>query len=334
MTYNNRFYSNLTHRDHAYQQQICQQKISSQLNMRRNQIKNSRINTTLMEKNSESQILMFDQQNIEQYSEKQIIKHLIDQIQKDKRPAAFFLDIDGTLADFKENPDDCFIPTDTLNHIQYFIDHDVPVIAVTGRDIRAANKLFESVKLPIAALHGLEIYIADKNILAEQPSNMTDIRIIYEYLCFQCQNHPDLMIENKKSSIALHYRKNPALEDTAKNIMCRIQRKYPDLKLISGKFVFELIANQANKGRAINDLVQHLGLQQHTLIFIGDDVTDEDGFKIINAHSHGMSIKVGKGASIAHHRLSDTRAVADFLNQYRNSISAQFSQNQKQVGEA
>lgn len=110
------------------------------------------------------------------------------------------------------------------------------------------------------------------------PKSFLEISNIYKILARACIAYPSLLIENKKSSIALHYRKAPELEDIAK-IMLEAQKIFPNLRLIQGKFVYELIPAQANKGLAIKEVLAHLNQYEvYTPIFIGDDVTDEDGF--------------------------------------------------------
>ncbi|WP_151820911.1 trehalose-phosphatase, partial [Acinetobacter soli] len=231
-----------------------------------------------------------------------------------------FLDIDGTLSDFQLNPIDSYIPTKTLNILRQIISKKIPVIAVTGRDIDSARKLFESIDLPIAALHGLEIYIGNEKKL-HTPKSFLEISNIYKILARACIAYPSLLIENKKSSIALHYRKAPELEDIAKKLMLEAQKIFPNLRLIQGKFVYELIPAQANKGLAIKEVLAHLNQYEvYTPIFIGDDVTDEDGFYFVNQLEDGISIKVGQGLTHAKYQLKDTKQVYDFLELFLDHI--------------
>ncbi len=94
--------------------------------------------------------------------------------------------------------------------------------------------------------------------------------------------------------------------------MQQISSNYPQLKLYKGKFVIELIPNQADKGKAIKTILNHLNLPSVLPIFIGDDLTDESGFVFINQQS-GLTIKVGSGETQAKYRLKDIDNVANFL---------------------
>ena len=248
------------------------------------------------------------------------LQNLRDKLSSNYNKICLFLDIDGSLCDFQLDPTDSFIPTKTLNILGKIISKEIPVVAVTGRDIDSARKLFGSIHLPIAALHGLEIYLGNEKEL-HTPKNFLEISNIYKILAQACIAYPSLLIENKKSSIALHYRKAPELEDIAKKIILESQKIFPNLKLIQGKFVYELLPAQANKGLAIKEVLAHLNQYEvYTPIFIGDDFTDEDGFYFVNQVEDGISIKVGQGLTHAKYQLQDTKQVHDFLELFLEHI--------------
>ncbi len=56
-------------------------------------------------------------------------------------------------------------------------------------------------------------------------------------------------------------------------------------------------------------------------MFIGDDLTDEYGFELVN-RIHGLSIKVGPGESAARWRIADTGAVRTWLRGYLGFLTA------------
>ena len=110
----------------------------------------------------------------------------------------------------------------------------------------------------------------------------------------------------------LYIIEKPELEDNAIYIMQQIKYFYPQLKLNRGKFVVELLPKQADKGKAIQTILNHLNLPLTHPIFIGDDLTDETGFIFIN-QQFGTSIKVGSGKTEAQYRLKDINSVSNFL---------------------
>ncbi|WP_151817231.1 trehalose-phosphatase, partial [Acinetobacter oleivorans] len=243
-----------------------------------------------------------------------------------------FLDIDGTLAPFQINPEHSFIPNTTLEIIKKIIQLNIPVIAVTGRDVNTASKLLYPIEVPIAGLHGLDICL-DSDHYIRPDLTQINFKQLKQDIQESCEKYPDLLIEDKGYSIAVHYRKKPDLENHAINIMQQISSDYPQLKLNKGKFVIELIPHQADKGKAIKTILNHLNLPSVLPIFIGDDLTDESGFVFINQQS-GLTIKVGCGETQAEYRLKDIDSVANFLFLFQNRIKSLYVKNsQNQNGE-
>lgn len=229
-----------------------------------------------------------------------------------------FLDIDGTLSAFHPDPDQSFIPANTLRIIEKIISQHVPVIAVTGRSVQVAKKLFHPLNLPIAGLHGLEIEL-DAHTHISPDLSPIDFKQIRQDLDSACAAYPQLLLEDKTHSFALHYRQCPALAPVAQQIMQELQASHPLMKLNHGKCVNEILPSQADKGRAIHTFLQHLNHAYPLPIFIGDDLTDESGFKAVNDYG-GLSIKVGSGMSQAQYRLQDINTVRDFLQQFEQFL--------------
>ncbi|MFN0298464.1 trehalose-phosphatase [Acinetobacter albensis] len=241
----------------------------------------------------------------------------------EKKQFILFLDIDGTLSEFHSDPSQSFISHTTLKILEKLKNLNVQVIAITGRSVKIASQLFSPLDLPIAGTHGLEIKIDQKNLSKEIES--INYPLIRESLKQACIPYPKLLIENKDYSVALHYRQCPELEQTAYKIIKDVQLLHPELKINTGKYVFELLPHGADKGQAIHKILQHFNLPTAFSIFIGDDRTDESGFKVINEVS-GMSIKVGAEETRASYRLKNVNAVEKFLDLFsklleKNSLS-------------
>jgi len=243
-----------------------------------------------------------------------------------------FLDIDGTLSPFQINPEQSFIPNSTLEIIKEIIELNIRVIAVTGRDVATAQKLLKPIEIPIAGLHGLDIHV-DSNTTIRPDLTDINFKKLKQDIIQACKTYPELLIEDKGYSVALHYRKNPELENNAIYIMQQIKYFYPQLKISKGKYVIELIPKQANKGQAIQTILNHFNSPLSYPIFIGDDLTDESGFIFTNQKS-GISIKVGSGETEAKYRLKDINNVANFLFLFQDRIKKLYVKNsQNQNGE-
>lgn len=268
--------------------------------------------------------------NNESYSSNvlQLISH---HFSKEKQ-YCLFLDIDGTLSEFHIDPSQSFIPKTTLQTLQQLIDLDIAVIAMTGRSVKVASQLFFPLQPPIAGTHGLEIQI-DQETKLNTCVDQIDISLLQYNVQKACLAYPQLLIENKDYSVAIHYRQYPELAEIAKKIANDVQCMHPKFKINEGKYVFELLPAEADKGRAIQQILDHFNFPHVLPIFIGDDKTDESGFKIIN-HYHGVSIKVGEEQTQAHYRLKNVADVAHFLDLFSQFLKTHFSrQSQVSNGE-
>ena len=82
-----------------------------------------------------------------------------------------------------------------------------------------------------------------------------------------------------------------------------------------GKEVVDLTVVDVDKGVALLRLRDAWGLPPGSggVMYIGDDVTDEDAFAVLDDASGDVTVKVGEGPTGAQHRIDDPDAVADVL---------------------
>jgi trehalose 6-phosphate phosphatase len=111
-------------------------------------------------------------------------------------------------------------------------------------------------------------------------------------------------VEDKRSSLALHYRQRPELEALCLSTMQRAVEESPGLTLLHGKMVAEAKPGGASKGQAIENFLREAPFAGRKPVFIGDDVTDEVGFDTVQRLG-GIGLKVGEGPSVAWRRIAD-----------------------------
>jgi trehalose 6-phosphate phosphatase len=152
-----------------------------------------------------------------------------------------------------------------------------------------------------------------------------DIRVALEDAAAR---HPGLFVEFKGESIALHYRNAPRLAGYAHRLMRSLRERHaPDFAIRKGKRVVELTHHTADKGEAIRKLMKTEPFKGRIPVFLGDDVTDEAGFAVVNQLS-GISIKVGHGRTVAAWRLGDVSAVRQWLRSGMSSMAAGPTRNE------
>jgi trehalose 6-phosphate phosphatase len=183
---------------------------------------------------------------------------------------------------------------------------------ITGRSIADIDRLFPERRLPAAGQHGLERRAADGRV-SRHPGPSHRLDGARRTLSGAVGRHRGLLLEDKGLSLALHYRRAPRLAGVAHGIMRSLQATLGDrFCLQHGQRVVELAPAGRDKGVAIGAFMREAPFRGRLPIFIGDDVTDEYGFAMVNRLG-GVAIKVGPGRTAAGWRLPDVGAVLAWL---------------------
>ena len=229
---------------------------------------------------------------------------------------ALFLDIDGTLLRIADTPDAVTVHPRTTRLLKEIIAAlDGAVALISGRTIAGIDRLFAPLRLPAAGQHGVERRDAAGRI-HRASVDAARLRHAVGPVREFAQKHRGLVFEDKGYSVALHYRRAPAMKDAAHDVvLSAASRLEGAFEAQHGKMVIELKPTGADKGTAIEDFMKEPPFAGRVPVFIGDDVTDEQGFRAVNALG-GHSIKVGEGATCAQWRLRDAAAVLAWLRQW------------------
>jgi trehalose 6-phosphate phosphatase len=206
---------------------------------------------------------------------------------------ALFLDVDGTLLEIAAHPDQVRAGP-MLKELLAAAAHslDGALALVSGRSIASLDEIFSPLCLPAAGLHGLERRDARGRV--HYPAGYGErIAAARGALLEFVQSRPGLLLEDKGAALALHYRGAPSLEAQCRRQMdLALAAAGEDFHIQQGKMVFELKPSGRDKGAAITDFMQEYPFLGRQPLFIGDDLTDEDGFRAVNA-ADGISIRVG-----------------------------------------
>ncbi|AXU94880.1 MAG TPA: trehalose-phosphatase [Erwinia persicina] len=229
---------------------------------------------------------------------------------------AFFFDVDGTLAAIKPRPDEVSIPAQVLDNLNRLAQRCEGAVAlISGRPIEQLDALASPLVLPMAGVHGAERRNSEGHIsrLRLQPATVTALS---QALNTAMAVLPGTQLESKGMAFALHYRQAPQHQQAVEQLADSLVARFPELVQQPGKCVVELKPRGVNKGAAIEEFMQHPPFAGRVPVFLGDDLTDEAGFNVVNA-MEGISIKVGAGTSAAQGHLSDVAAVYHWLEQAR-----------------
>jgi len=226
--------------------------------------------------------------------------------------SALFLDFDGTLAEFAQHPDGVTIGAGLpalLAALRARLDGAVAV--VTGRTLAGLDALGGLPPQVGAGLHGLELrFESGATVSTAHPDGASHIA---SRLRERFDADPRLVVEDKGAAVALHWRQAPERAEECVAAMNETADA-PEFEILRGHAVVEARPRGTNKGDAVAALSKHGSFAGRRPVFVGDDVTDEDGFRAA-ALLGGYGVKVGPGKTSARFRMSGVDEVHAWLEE-------------------
>lgn len=237
--------------------------------------------------------------------------------------AALFLDFDGTLVPIAPRPQDVCVPAWVLPSLRDLSTRLEGALAiVSGRPLAQLDDFLAPLRLPCAGAHGAEWRGASGRVRRQlddpPPTVVHAARVLVAV-------HSGLILETKPSGFSLHYRARPELESECRDTLFAALAALPDASVVwqwlHGHCVFELKQRSVSKGLAVRALLAQAPFAGRQPVFVGDDLTDEDGIAAVQA-AGGFGVRVGGGASQARYRLTNTDAVGAWLTAALGAIAA------------
>jgi len=232
----------------------------------------------------------------------------------------FFLDVDGTLLDIADHPSLVRIDGQLVRLLTALERSAGGALAlVSGRPVADVDRLLADTGFCVAGQHGAERRDSSGTIHRHDVPRAA-LEEAKRRLALLTAKHPALMLEDKGVNFALHFRSAPGLraemQDAVRHLTGDLGGEF-EMQL--GKMVIELRPAGKDKGVAIAEFLDEAPFRGRVPVFVGDDLTDEPGFELINRLG-GHSVKVGEGQSAARWRLPDSAAVrawlADFVARF------------------
>ena len=229
---------------------------------------------------------------------------------------ALFFDVDGCLLDFAEHPSEVVVPERLQQDIARLATMlDGALALVSGRSLDSIDALFGALRhLPAAGMHGLERREIDgrRTHAPDAPAQLVAIEAEARHIA---DVFPGAIAERKGPNLALHWRAAPDAAEVFIAFAAAALETLPDYRMQAGDHVLELRpgGNTPDKGSAVEAFLAQPPFPGRTPVFIGDDLTDEHAFEVVNARG-GLSVLVGpRTGSAARWHLTDPAAVRAWL---------------------
>jgi trehalose 6-phosphate phosphatase len=198
---------------------------------------------------------------------------------------ALLLDVDGTLLDTAITPSGVVVSSALRSSLEALHAKCGGALAlVSGRLIRDLDNLFAPLRLPAIGAHGAEMRLS--GTLTTQARHVDAIGEGFRNLVSAAAAiDPRVILEDKGTSLAIHYRLAPEVEQPLKTKIDAIVSRIgvPDLEIMHGKAVIEIKSTHFSKGVAVRELMKYPPFSHRQPIFVGDDTTDLSVFKILPA---------------------------------------------------
>ncbi|KAF5732296.1 putative trehalose-6-phosphate synthase [Tripterygium wilfordii] len=223
-----------------------------------------------------------------------------------EKKIVLFLDYDGTLSPIVDNPDRAFM-SNAMRHAVKMVAKYFPTAIISGRSLDKVYEFIGLTELYYAGSHGMDImgpvrrYTPDdhqphvwatdrqgKEVNLFQPASafLPMIDEVSRSLVECTKDIKGAKVENNKFCVSVHYRN---VDEKSWTMVAQcvhdVIKDFPLLRLTHGRKVLEVRpVIDWDKGKAVTFLLECLGLSNCNdvlPIYVGDDRTDEDAFKVI-----------------------------------------------------
>jgi trehalose 6-phosphate synthase/phosphatase len=158
--------------------------------------------------------------------------------------------------------------------------------------------------------HGLRADVMDSGTVTMDDARRSLLDSITRRLQHIADQFPGSEVEVKPASAVLHTRQAKGRgAGNATEAALEFARTLPDVTVTPGKEVVEFSVVDSHKGTAVGALGRAAAAD--AVLYLGDDVTDENVFSLLDEHDLG--VRVGDGDTAASFRIADTDAVASLL---------------------
>lgn len=196
---------------------------------------------------------------------------------------ALLLDVDGTILETAITPGSVAVPDSLRSSLRELHAKTGGALAlVSGRLIRNLDALFAPLRLPAIGGHGAEMRVSsDDAALTRYAAAIGGA--VKALIASAVSSDPRIILEDKGSSLAVHYRLAPQMEQTLKAKIAAIIERVAarDLEVMHGNAVIEVKPTGFSKGDAVRAMMKLPPFANRKPVFVGDDTTDESVFRVL-----------------------------------------------------
>jgi trehalose 6-phosphate phosphatase len=211
----------------------------------------------------------------------------------DLRQYALLLDFDGTIVDIAPTPESVEVPLSLRRALARLSERSGGAVAlISGRSVADLDRFFAPMRLPIVGVHGAELRLLNGAATEKRDPALLEQRLRRALAALEGAG---VVVEDKGSSVALHYRLVPeraGLIRAAVDEICA-QTWDPPIEILPGKAVIEIKHAGFSKATGVRELMTHAPFRGRRPVFIGDDTTDETVFPIL-PELGGFGFSVGR----------------------------------------
>lgn len=252
----------------------------------------------------------------------------IRKVIKEAESIHLFLDYDGTITPFTDNPEETYPSKKAVNILKSLVSiPQVQIAIISGRQLSKLRELLKLEEVTYAGAHGLQIEYptGEKFVWDKAEDNKTVIEQIKNKLSGAFTNFDGVFLEDKEFTLGLHYRK---YDGDPQVIVKKFKQQVGDhldgLQMLCGDKILEVRPKGWHKGKAVElikkKFVENFPEGGKALpIYIGDDRTDEDAFQYLK-EGPGLTVlvlneKAKTEPTQAKYYCQDPKEVLRFLDQ-------------------
>lgn len=229
------------------------------------------------------------------------------------------LDYDGTLVEIAPRPELARPPQELIQILGRLVSlPGLDVVVVSGRSLQNLRELLPIAYLNYLGSHGAEGMIAGEPWTFRAGAGSSKEReALQRELAGKLADLRGWWLETKPLGFALHCRQaKPEEEARIFEVLgpwLDQVRRAGHYQILQGKKVVEILPQGVSKGAAIQEILLFPGFSKHFPVYLGDDITDESAFQVLQGRGLTVKVSAAQMATAASHSLWNPAEVLQFL---------------------